>query len=60
MVLLYRFVKTYPMSDVILFLTVFIIGYICFIAIVLLFGKMFFPFYTMEEHAKRNIRMSLK
>ena len=42
------------MSDVIFFLFVFIIGYICFIGIVLVLGKLFFPFYTKEELAKKR------
>jgi hypothetical protein len=48
------------MNDVILFLIVFIIGYICFMSIVLLIGKLFFPFFTKEEHEKRNNVMILK
>lgn len=42
------------MQDVILFLIVFIIGYICFVVIVLVLGKLFFPFFTKEELAEKG------
>jgi hypothetical protein len=37
------------MKDLILFATTFIIGYLCFIGIVAILFKLFFPFYTKEE-----------
>jgi hypothetical protein len=46
------------MSDVILFLFVFIIGYICFIGIVILARRLFFPFFTKDQLA-RNRRLAL-
>lgn len=42
------------MKDVILFLNVFIIGYICFLGIVFVLVKLFFPFFTKEEHERRK------
>ncbi len=42
------------MENVILFLFVFIIGYICFIGMAVVLGKLFFPFYTKEELAKKR------
>ncbi len=48
------------MIDVILFLFVFIIGYLCFMSIVLFMIKMFFPFFTKEELEKRNSVIMLK
>lgn len=46
------------MNDVILFLFVFIIGYICFIGILILARRLFFPFFTKGELA-RNQRLML-
>ncbi len=48
------------MKDVILFLIVFIIGYICFVSIVFFMSKLFFPFFTKEEHEKRNNAIKTK
>ncbi len=46
------------MNDIILFVTVFIIGYLCFIGIVVGLFKLFFPFLTKEELEQRNNLLS--
>ncbi len=46
------------MNDVILFLFVFIIGYLCFLGIILSARRLFFPFFTKDEMA-RNKRLAL-
>jgi ABC-type transporter Mla subunit MlaD len=48
------------MENVILFLIVFIMGYICFVVIVLVLGKLFFPFFTNEELAEKRRLALLK
>jgi hypothetical protein len=42
------------MKDFILFATTFIIGYLCFIGLVAVLFKLFFPFYTKEELEQQN------
>ena len=42
------------MKDAILFLYVFIIGYICFMVVVVGFGRIFFPFLSKDELERRK------
>lgn len=46
------------MKDVILLLTALFLGYICFVGVVFLLGRLFFPFLTKEE--LKQHRMNLK
>jgi len=43
------------MSQLILFFTVFCVGYLGFMAIVFIFQKLFFPFFTKEELERRAV-----
>jgi CheY-like chemotaxis protein len=47
------------MKDVLLFVTVFLIGYLCFIGIVFGLLKLFFPFFTKEEIEQRSDLLKL-
>jgi hypothetical protein len=42
------------MKDVIIFSIVFVIGYLCFMSIVLVLRRIFFPFIIKEEMTKRG------
>jgi len=48
------------MNDIIVFSAVLMVGYLCFMGIVVFLGKVFFPFLTKEELEKRNNLSSLK
>jgi hypothetical protein len=48
------------MKDIFLFVSIFIIGYICFIGVIVGLFKLFFPFLTKEELEQRNYLASLK
>jgi hypothetical protein len=48
------------MNDIILFLSVFVFGYICFITIVFFMVKLFFPFFTEAELKNRIYMLRLK
>ncbi len=48
------------MNDIILFLSVFVFGYICFMIVVVLMVKLFFPFFTEEELKNRIHLLRLK
>lgn len=60
MILLYNSVKQSIMNDIILFLSVFVFGYICFMIVVVLMVKLFFPFFTEEELKNRIHLLRLK
>lgn len=60
MILLIHHVKCNNMSNVIYFLIISTIGYICFIGIVFFLGKLFFPFFTKEELEKRKNLIDLR
>jgi hypothetical protein len=47
------------MKDIILFATVFIISYLCFIGIIVGLFKLFFPFLTKEELEQHNNLLSV-
>ena len=48
------------MKDIILILTAYIVGYICFMISMVFLIKLFFPFFTKEELKKRKTVKSLR
>jgi hypothetical protein len=48
------------MKDIVVLLTVFAIGYIAFVIVVIFLGKLIFPFLTKEELERRNTIIGLK
>lgn len=48
------------MKDIVVLLTVFALGYIAFMIVVILLGKLIFPFLTKEELERRNTIIGLK
>jgi len=49
MILLLENQKRKTMKDIFLFASVFIIGYICFVGVIVGLFKLFFPFFTKED-----------
>lgn len=48
------------MKDIILILTAYMVGYVCFMISVIFLIKLFFPFFTKEELEKRKTMKNLK